>query len=509
MDIARVICDKRLCAASLGDLATWSLWLVVLKAAFGLPLSADELIAFASVAGQRKPPTQRVRELWAIVGRRGGKSRMAALIAVFIALFVKHRLSPGEKGMVLIVAGSMDQATIVFDYVVGILRATPALRKEIASVRRHEITLRNGIVIAVHSNSFRNIRGRTLVACIFDEVATWRDETSATPDVEVYTAVLPALLTTGGMLVAISTGYRRQGLLYTKHRDHFGQDSTDTLVVQGTTLQFNQTLTEADLAAQIAADPAAAESEWRGGFRDDIASFLDDELIEAAIEHGRPLELPPRPGTYYRAFCDPSGGTGGDSYTLAVGHKQDGVFVVDVIRGTTGKIDPSQTTAECAALAKEYRCSQVSGDYYGAEWVGASWHSNNVTYIRSDLPKSQIYLETIPLFARGLVRLPDHPKLIRELRLLERRTHRSGKDPSTIQRVAATISPTPSAVCCGVCRTILGMTADLKAFNQQTPTLTARPINRRTRSSNYVAPSLAAMAGVRRAVGVGREGDKL
>jgi hypothetical protein len=33
-----------------------------------------------------------------------------------------------------------------------------------------------------------------------------------------------------------------------------------------------------------------------------------------------------------------------------------------------------------------------------------------------------------PLFARGLVRLPNHPKLLRELRLLERRVHRSGKD---------------------------------------------------------------------------------
>jgi hypothetical protein len=34
----------------------------------------------------------------------------------------------------------------------------------------------------------------------------------------------------------------------------------------------------------------------------------------------------------------------------------------------------------------------------------------------------------LPLFARHLVRLPEHPKLLRELRLLERRTHRGGKD---------------------------------------------------------------------------------
>jgi hypothetical protein len=95
------------------------------------------------------------------------------------------------------------------------------------------------------------------------------------------------------MLIGISTGYRRTGLLYQQYRDHFGQDHADTLVVQGSTLQFNQTLTEADLAAQIAADPSAAEAEWRGGFRDDISGYLTDALLEAAIEHGRPLELPP------------------------------------------------------------------------------------------------------------------------------------------------------------------------------------------------------------------------
>jgi hypothetical protein len=33
-----------------------------------------------------------------------------------------------------------------------------------------------------------------------------------------------------------------------------------------------------------------------------------------------------------------------------------------------------------------------------------------------------------PLFARGLVRLPNHQRLLRELRLLERHTHRSGSN---------------------------------------------------------------------------------
>jgi hypothetical protein len=37
-------------------------------------------------------------------------------------------------------------------------------------------------------------------------------------------------------------------------------------------------------------------------------------------------------------------------------------------------------------------------------------------------------MEVLPCFSRGLVRLPDYARLLRELRLLERHTHRSGKD---------------------------------------------------------------------------------
>jgi hypothetical protein len=166
-------------------------------------------------------------------------------------------------------------------------------------------------------------------------------------------------------------------------------------------------LTEEMIAAQRAANPADA-AEWDASFRDDIASFLDDELIDAAVEHGRPLELPPRTGVYFRAFCDASGGVGADAYTLAIGHKQDGVFVVDVI--PSGKFDPAEVTREYAALLKEYKVATVTGDNYAAQWVAGAWQSCNVAYVRSELPKSSIYLETIPLFARHLVRLPGSPE---------------------------------------------------------------------------------------------------
>jgi hypothetical protein len=299
--IERAFRDQRLFSAALGSPTSWQAWLTVLCAAFALPLTAQQRQVFATFAGGRQPPAKLVRELWVVAGRRSGKSRIAALIAVFIALFVKHRVSPGERPMVLVIAGSVDQARTVFGYVRGFLEAASALAKEVAAVKAHEIELKNGIVIAVHSNSFRTVRGRTLVAAIFDEVSFWRDESSASPDVEVYRAVLPSLATTNGMLVGISTPYRKLGLLHQKHRDHFGVDDADVLVVQGSSKTFNPSLNDAVIAAQRAADPTAAGAEWDAEFRSDIGAFLDDALIDRAVEIDRPLELPPTDGGDERA----------------------------------------------------------------------------------------------------------------------------------------------------------------------------------------------------------------
>jgi hypothetical protein len=429
IDIDAALTDANLLGAALGPAQSWTVWLSVLRAASGLPLNDEQRRAFATVAGNRPPPTRRVKEFWAVAGRGSGKSKTAAATATHAAVLQPHQLSPGEVGHVLVLSPTVAQAKIVFGYCKSYLEESPVLRQEIVDITQNEIRLRNNVVISTHPNSFRSVRGRTLLTVVLDEISFFRDESSATPDVEVYRAVLPSLIRTGGQLIGISTPYRRVGLLHQKHKNYFGVADDDVLVVQGSSTQFNTTLSEADIAKASADDPEASLSEWGGLFRTDISSLFDDATIDAAVEYGRPLELPPLGGRVtYGAFVDASGGVGKDSYTLSVGHREGELIIVDLVRGTVGKFDPVEITKTYAALLSEYGISSVVGDAYAAGWVSGAWGSVGVTYRRSELPKSQIYLETIPLFTRGLARLPDHPRLLRELRLLERKTHRSGKD---------------------------------------------------------------------------------
>jgi len=127
MTIDRALTDQRLLGAGLdGDLVSWATWLVVLKGAFGLQLSDDELATFHKIAGDRSPPAKRVRELWAVIARRSGKSRMAAVLATFLALFQRHKLAKGETGYVLVLAATQDQAKAVFSYCCGFIEASEA-----------------------------------------------------------------------------------------------------------------------------------------------------------------------------------------------------------------------------------------------------------------------------------------------------------------------------------------------------------------------------------------------
>src|SRR5262245_30713174 len=128
LPIDKVLTDPRLLGAELAPIETWQTWTIALKAAFALPLTDEERKVFTTIAGDRGLPKQRVRELWCIIGRRGGKSRMAAALACYFALFVRHKLSGGERGMVLVLAATTEQAKVVFNYTLAFLNSSPVLQ---------------------------------------------------------------------------------------------------------------------------------------------------------------------------------------------------------------------------------------------------------------------------------------------------------------------------------------------------------------------------------------------
>lgn len=406
---------------------SWATWRAILRAAEGLPLNRSQREAFRAVA-DRKPPTKRVRELWVIAGRRAGKDSIASAVATAAAIgrYEQH-LRPGERATVMCLAVNREQARIVHKYIAAYFAQNQLLRPLVARQTDDGLELTNSVDVVVATNSYRSVRGRTIACVILDEVAFWRDQDSSNPDVEIYYALLPGLVTLpGSMLIGITSSYRRSGLAYDKWRSHYAQADDDVLVVKGPSMIFNPTLPQRIIDAALARDPEAASAEWLSEWRSDLCDFLDRELIEAAVDHGVRIR-PPQSGIRYVAFADPSGGRG-DSFTAAIAHAESKAAVLDCLYERRAPFDPSTVVAEIAALLRSYKVTEVVGDRYAAEWVVRAFNQVSIRYHHRERDRSALYLDVLPAFASGRVRLLDNPRLIHQFANLERRVSRAGRD---------------------------------------------------------------------------------
>ena len=196
MDIISAITSDKLFRPIFKDLATWASWITLLKVFFGLSLSDADITLYQAATGRETPPQGEFKELWAIVGRRGGKSFMASVVAVYLALFHKYaeHLAVGEKGVVQIIAADRAQAGVILRYIKGILNSNPVFGQYVENEYRERVDLTNGISIEVMACSFKSIRGRSVVCAIFDEISFWHSD-GANPDREILSAIRPSMAT--------------------------------------------------------------------------------------------------------------------------------------------------------------------------------------------------------------------------------------------------------------------------------------------------------------------------
>lgn len=407
---------------------TWQAWDAVLSGAFALPMDDDTRAIFDKLAGGRQPPERRVRECWVIAGRRSAKTESMAGVATYLATVgvevdgLLDRLSPGERGVISILAVDRHQAKVALAYVRGLVEQSPILKPMLTRENRESLEF-GRVTIEVATNSYRAVRGRTLIAAILDEVAFFRDTDSASPDTETYRALIPGLATTGGLLIGISSPYARRGLLFDKWQKHYGKDG-DVLVIQGGTRDFNSTIPDHVIDEAVADDPDAAKAEWFGEFRSDVEAFLTREVIEDAVRQS-PLEIPPQDGIRYFGFADPAGG-GSDEYCISIGHTERDRVVVDCLRARRGV--PASITEEYAALLKDYKVREITADRYAGSWPADEFGRHGIRVYPSKASKSDLYIAALAAFNSGRVEIPRDDRLINQLITLERRTSRSGRD---------------------------------------------------------------------------------
>jgi hypothetical protein len=206
-------------------------WCVFLKAAFLEPLTAEEKRTYEQCTGRSAELTHVIREIWLICGRRAGKSEITAFLAVYLACFrtYKAQRAMGKYVIGMLLAADREQASVLMNYISEMMHSHPVLeamiekRGERFRETQRSMVLTNGVVIRVHTSNFRRVRGYTIAFVLCDEIAFWESEDAANPDHEVLKALRPALGTTRGMLIALSSPYSMKGELWRNYKDISGK----------------------------------------------------------------------------------------------------------------------------------------------------------------------------------------------------------------------------------------------------------------------------------------------
>jgi hypothetical protein len=431
--LRRALADPNLLGKALQG-SSWAAWRTLLIAAAGEPLEDAEREVFTKLTGREREPLQMVSELVAIVGRRGGKSRAMSTMLCWIAGLCDHAdvLAAGETGVALCVSRDQRVAKIILNYCTGILEESPILRQLIVNRTADTLELSNHVTIEVRPASFRTLRGPTFVAVVADEVAFWATSTDyANPDTEILNAVRPGLLTSGGPLVLASSAYAKVGELYDAFmRDYGPTGDPRILVARGTSRDLHPTLPHAEIDRALARDAVRNRAEYLSEFRDDVEGFISRDIVERCV--GTHIELPPYRSVLYRCFVDPASGVPhGDSFAMAICHRQEGVIIVDVVRETRPPFSPEVVIDELARLCKRYRISRITGDNYAGEYPKELFRKRGITYELVKKHRSDIYRDFLPVLNSGGVILPQHDRLVSQICGLERSVARSGRDEIT------------------------------------------------------------------------------
>ena len=409
----------------------WTAWRSFISAVFCEPFASQaEHDVFTECTLLDDPPATRPPSVWMPIGRRGGKSRILAAIAVHLACCYDWSpyLDPGEVGVLPVLAADRRQARTIMSYVKAFLEHAK-LSDLLVHDSAESVQLRGNVLIEVVTASYRAVRSRTVIAALCDEIAFWHsEEASLNPDSEIIAALEPAMATIpNALLLGASSPYSRRGVLWNNYEKYFGKPD-GPLIWRAPTRTMNPTVPQAFLDEKYAEDPLAAAAEYGAEFRSDVDAFIIREVLDEVIQ--RDLhEIPPQLGVSYFAFVDPSGGSS-DSMTLAIGHidKTTRRGILDAIRERRPQFSPEAVVLEFASLLRQYRVFKVQGDHYGGEWPRERFRMKSINYEVSKLSKSDIYQEFLPILNAGRCELLDERRMYQQFLGLERRTARGGHE---------------------------------------------------------------------------------
>jgi hypothetical protein len=456
--LSKAMHDPRLFGKVFEAASFWT-WRTVAKLLDGIPLVEQrEIDLFCECTGRLAlpEPFKPVRRMAILAGRRAGKDRFLSAVAIWRAALCadwRRYASPGEQFVVILLGADKRQAAILRRYCEGLARA-PLLAPEVTRHTAEVIEFRNGSALEIAANDARLVRGRSAIAVLGSEAAHWKtSEHASNSDTEVVAGAEPsmAMAPDGGVMILGSSVHRRAGYMYERYKALHGNDTAEDICWFAPSTTMNPRLPLQVIEKSLATDRAKASAEYLNVWREDSSDFLPPDAVQACTDAGV-YERPPQSGCHYTAYCDGAGGTGTDSFAIAIGHRENDVIIIDAIRERKPRFTPSEVIAEYAALLHTYRIRELYADGYAFGFHADEWKRlGGITLIKPDRDTSENYLAALPfiLAGRDRVRFPDNSTLRSQLTALERRPGSSSTKEKVDHLPHASAHDDVAAAVCG------------------------------------------------------------
>jgi len=398
-------------------------------------------------------PEKKYTELQLVIGRKGGKTLLVSLIALYEVykllntkdLHKKYGLIPEAPIYIMCVSTSYEQALgVIFQYICALAQGSWYLSNYIVNITKEEIEFAKRIKIRCQPCSSRSGLGFPCFVNIYDEHAHMLTRSGNAAGDVVYNALQPNLkvFRGDGKSVTISTPAGMDGIFWELFKTGYPEEVKQKCDEQGkqpwrcvfqfSTWETNPTLPydHPELQKELKADPRNFEMQFEGLFSSILQAALEEKQIEecaVGVEIDENLVDKETPRII---VLDPA--TVGSEYAVVMGHYSDkpkrDTVVVDLVRTFKGShkhpVDINNVENFVRSLCRNFKIIHIGIDQHQSwdtvqkfEKEGLPIHLVNIT------PKynMDMYTELFRRINTIHVIFPNKPEIKEELKFLQKK----------------------------------------------------------------------------------------
>lgn len=380
-----------------------------------------------------------------IIGRRGGKSTLASILAVYSMFKVNWKpfLKKTPVATIAILSHSVDFSQEVLEIIRGMIEDSPILTRLINKERKNTqstfhvsvpflqedgLTIQySEVAVKVGAASKKTTRGRAICTLLMDEIAFWNlDENAAESDADVIRAVTPSLaqFEPHGMMIKLSSPAIKQGVLY----DEWMKKEilkNEYLQFKAPSWVWNTILPKEFFRKEYKKDSNGFDTEYRANFVDSISNFITPDFVDQCVMKGVTV-LPPSTDRRVKYTAAIDAAFKSDRFTFnLVGHNETRIssYVTKSWEGTKkNPIKAYEVAQFIRNICNQYGVQEVVADQYSFQPLREIFEQFGIVLIENTFTitfKKKIYFALRRVIHSHNLDLLDVPLLAKEIKELQ------------------------------------------------------------------------------------------